>query len=74
MLVRNREKERLTSSMSLEDFAKAMSHLNLSDIPPEKRQRAVINHLLGIQIDVIHDRQRASEILGGMIIKSKLDQ
>jgi len=61
-LVKNHEKDRLTSNISLEDFAKAMSQLDLDSVAPEKRQAAVLDHLMRIMQNEIHDRHVAKEI------------
>lgn len=70
MKVINRQAQALKSSMTPEELGKAMSQLNLNDIPKERRAEAIRDHLARIAADVIHDREKASEIRSGLILKS----
>jgi hypothetical protein len=50
------------ASISLSAFGSAMSQLDLSSIPPNKRSSAVFDHLMLIMQDTLHDRSLAQEI------------
>ena len=50
----------LKSRISLSEFAAAMSQLDLSNVPREKRMAAVMDHLMRIEGDTIADRYQAS--------------
>ena len=47
-----------------------MSQLNLNEIPAHRRAEAIRDNLDRIAADVIHDREKASEIRSGLILKS----
>lgn len=61
-IIKNHEKDRLPSNMTLQDFAKAMSQLDLDSIPQHKRHAAVLEHLMRIMENEINDRSLAKEI------------
>jgi len=69
-LIKNHEKDRLPSNISLQDFAKAMRQLDLGPIPKEKRYAAVIEHLMRIMENEINDRSLAKEIKYSRILNS----
>jgi hypothetical protein len=71
MLIKNTQKEVLTTDLSLNDFAKAMQAIDLSSIPTEKRKRALMDHLAGIMIDTVHDRSAAVEIAVARVMHAK---
>ena len=56
--------------MTTEELGKAMSQLNLNEIPAHRRAEAIRDNLDRIAADVIHDREKASEIRSGLILKS----
>ena len=56
--------------MTPEELVKAISQLNLNEIPAHRRAEAIRDHLARIAADVIHDREKASEIRSGLILKS----
>lgn len=68
-LVRNRMAEALPASITPEQLGQAMAQLDLSAIPPEKRQAAVIDHLLRVMGDTIQDRQYATVIHAARIVR-----
>ena len=55
-------KDLAPANLSLVNLGKAMSQLDLSSIPPEKRQAAVFNHFAYIMQDTLQDRSLAQEI------------
>lgn len=72
MQIRNREKERLNSSIGLKEFGEAMASLDLQSIPPHKRPMALMEHFLKIQAQTIHDRDFAEELQGTIDKHQKL--
>lgn len=62
MSVINRKKDSIPSSMTPAELGKAMAALDLSSVPPHKRQQAVMDHFFRIMADKIHDRSIAAEI------------
>jgi len=62
MTVINREAQRLPSSLTPTQFAKAMAQLDLRLVPPERRKAAIMDHLMRIQAATIHDRDAAALI------------
>jgi len=71
MKVFNRQREALTSSITPAEFGRAMSGLDLSSIPPEKRQAAIMDRLVTVMADTIHDGQRATELRASHAIAQK---
>lgn len=62
MTVRNREAERLETNTSLPEFGRAMAQLDIKSVPPEKRNQAVMDHLMRVMAGTITDREKAHEI------------
>jgi len=61
-MVRNIEQERIPSNMNLEQFAKAMSQLDLENIPADRKEQAVMDHLMRIMEQEVNDKSLAKEI------------
>ena len=55
--------DRLTSNITPHELGKAMSALDLSTVPPNKRMSAVLAHLNLIMATAIDDRDVANDIL-----------
>jgi len=53
MKLTNKQDEAIPSRISLNDFGKAMSQLDLSGIPKEKIAAAIHDHLTGIMAETI---------------------
>jgi len=62
----------LSTNLSLTDFGKAMSQIDLSNVPEHHHKRAVKDHLLRIQQDTITDQKLANEIAFARIYANKL--
>lgn len=71
MQVINRQKDALATSLSLDDFGKAMSQLDLSSVPPEKKAAAIRDHLMRIMVGTLHDRDKAAEIASARLFYAK---
>ena len=69
MHIKNREKERLSSSLTLPELGQAMKQLDLSTVPPEKRADAIRDHLMRIVADSIHDKEVAFEIHAARVLR-----
>lgn len=61
-LVTNRQKNAAPTSMTEAEFGNAMSQLNLSEVPPHMRSSAVMDHLMKIMADNVHDGRLAQKI------------
>ena len=71
MKISNRQAEALPSNLTTDELGKAMSQLDLSSVPPNKRQAAVMDHLMRVMADAVHDKQKAQEIHISRILKAK---
>ena len=69
MLIRNRQRDTLPSNLTTEQLGQAMSQLDLSGVPPEKRPAAIRDHLMRIMADSIHDKQTAFEIHASRLLR-----
>ncbi len=58
----NRQKDALASKITLADFGKAMSQIDLSAVPEDRRRAAVFDHMMRIMSDTITDGVKAAEI------------
>lgn len=47
-MIRNRHKDAIPARCSTREFGQAMAQLDLSGVPPEKRKRAVYEHLMRV--------------------------
>ena len=63
MLIKNSQKDRLQSKLTLSEFANAMKQQDLSSVPPEKRKDAIFDHLMSVMADGIHDPEVKFKIL-----------
>jgi hypothetical protein len=61
-MIINRQKDALPCSISTHQLGQAMSQLDLSSVPPEKRKAALMDHFMRIAAASIHDRDKAAEI------------
>lgn len=71
-VVRNPRAEALPSSISEQDFGKAMAQLDLSGIPNHKRRAAIMDHFFRIMEEKIHDRDKAEEIRASRVLRKGL--
>ena len=62
MAVSNLEAQRLRSNITPHQLAEAMKTIDLSSIPPERRQEAVMDKLMHVMAETIEDRDKAHEI------------
>lgn len=69
MTVRNLANERIDATITKEQLGQAMSQLNLKSIPPEKRQAAVMDHLMAVMAESITDRDKSQEIKASRILR-----
>jgi len=71
MKIRNQVADAIPSNMSLVEFGKAMSQVNLDGVPPEKKAQAIKDHFARVMADSIHDRQLAQELHISRILRAK---
>lgn len=69
MIIKNQQKDALQSSMTLQEFGKAMSALDLQSIPAEHRKAAIMDHLAKIMIQKIHDRPMAADLSAAYLMR-----
>lgn len=62
MTVKNIQADALKTSMSLQEFGNAMKQLNLNGVPKEKHTAAIMDHLMHIMAETVHDKEKAQEI------------
>jgi len=72
MVVRNLQKDALAASLTPSSLGRAMAQLDLSSVPSEKRKAALMDHLMRIMADTIHDRSAAAEITAARLLRYKL--
>lgn len=61
-MIKNKQAEALPSSLTLQEFGKAMSQVDLSTVSPENHRLAIFDHLMRVMADTIEDGTKASEI------------
>ena len=71
MKISNRQAEALPSNLTTDELGKAMAQLDLSFVPPNKRQAAVMDHLMRVMADAIHDKDKAQEIHLSRILRQR---
>ena len=71
MLIKNRQKQRIPSNLTLDEFAKAMKQLDLSSVPPSKRKQAVFDHFMSIMADSVTDPSTKYEILASQRLRRR---
>ena len=71
MKISNRQAEALPSNLTTDELGKAMSQLDLSSVPTNKRQAAVMDHLMRVMADAIHDKDKAQEIHLSRILRQR---
>jgi hypothetical protein len=71
MTVQNKQAEALDSNLTTHELGQAMSQLDLSSVPPHKRHKAVMDHLMRIMADAIYDKDKALEVHISRILRNK---
>ena len=71
MKISNRQAEALPSNLTTDELGKAMAQLDLSSVPPNKHQAAVMDHLMRVMADAIHDKDKAQEIHLSRILRQR---
>lgn len=71
-LVSNPVAEAKPSSMTQKQLGEAMSQLDLSSVPEEKRTAAVMDHFFKVMADNVHDRDLANQIKSSRILRNGL--
>lgn len=55
--------------MTLPEFGRAMSALDLQSVSPEHRKAAIMDHLAKIMIQKIHDRPMAADLSAAYLMR-----
>ncbi len=71
MLIKNHQKDRLPSELTISEFAHAMKQQDLSTVPPEKRKAAIFDHFMSVMADGIRDPEAKFEILMSQQMRRK---
>ena len=71
MKIKNIQKDALESNITLDQFGNAMKQLNLSDVPTERAEEAIKDHLMRVMADTIKDKEKAQEIHISRLLKRK---
>ncbi len=71
MLVQKTKDKFLKSSITTEQFGKAMAELDLTNVPDHRRQAAVMDHVAKIMAGTIHDREVAIELTAARLMRAK---
>ena len=71
-MITNHEKQRLSSTLSLNQLGQAMAQLDLSAVAPENRTKAIMDHLTRIMAATIHDRSVAMDLTAARLLRRKL--
>lgn len=62
MTVKNIQANALETHLSLHAFGKEMKQLNLNGVPKERRSAAIMDHLMKIIANSVHNKEKAQEI------------
>lgn len=62
MKVKNVQADALPTNLTTVEFGKAMSQLDLSSVPKQRRPKAVMDHMMKIMADSLIDKRKAEEI------------
>ena len=71
MSVYNREKNRINSNLTLEQFAEYMKQLNRDDIPLENRKMATIDHMMRIIAGSVSDPDTRNDIISSILVRQR---
>ena len=71
MLIKNRQKDSIQSELNLSEFGHAMSQVDLSAVPPEKRKAAIFDHFMTVMAGSIRDPETKFEILMSQRLRRK---
>jgi len=62
MKIKNPKADALPSTITISDFAKAMSQVDLSSVPAHQTKTAIFDHMMRIMSDTVKDGQTATKI------------
>jgi hypothetical protein len=68
MLIRNRRRDAHPANLTLHQFGDAMSQLNLDNVPPHARARAILDHLARIMSTTITDPTVRAEVSASRVL------
>lgn len=70
-MITTQQNRQLSSNLSLQQFAEAMKTLRLAEIPPHKRNAALMTHLASIMAASIHDRALAQDLVTAILVRAR---
>lgn len=70
-MIRNAQAEAIPSNITLVDFGRAMSRLDLAGVPPHKRASAIIDHLGRIMSETATNPSDRTDLLCARLLRAK---
>ena len=71
MKIKNQEADALETNITVHDFGKAMSQLNLDGVPEHNRSKTIMDHLMKVMADTIKDKEQAQIIHISRLMRNK---
>ena len=71
MQAKRRQPEGLKSSITPDQFGKAMAELDLKGVPKHRRQEAVMDQVAKVMAGTIHDRAVAIDLTAARLLRQK---
>lgn len=72
MKITNKQKDAKPSNITLQDLGKAMSQIDLSNVPPNKVQNAVFDQFMRVMQDTVQCGKTAYEIKQSRRLRNRL--
>lgn len=72
MKITNKQKDAKPSNITLQDLGKAMSQIDLSNVPPNKIQNAVFDQFMRVMQDTVQCGKTAYEIKQSRRLRNRL--
>ena len=72
MTVTNKQKDALPADLTLHELGKAMSQVDLSNVSPHKREKAIFDHFTRIMGDTLVDKDKAREVKASRKLRQQL--
>jgi hypothetical protein len=70
--ITNKQKDAKPSNITLQDLGKAMSQIDLSNVPPNKIQNAVFDQFMRVMQDTVQCGKTAYEIKQSRRLRNRL--
>lgn len=72
MKITNKQKDAKPSNITLQDLGKAMSQIDLSNVPPNKVQNAVFDQFMRVMQDTVQCGKTSYEIKQSRRLRNRL--